>query len=71
MDWSSWQGCASSLEVLMTTNKQTWALGLMSMLMLFHLTFLGVKVDDPKEFQEAAKDYVAVILALLAPLPTK
>lgn len=55
----------------MTTNKQTWALSLLGILMLFHLTFLGVKVDDPKEFQEAAKGYVTVILALLAPLPNK
>ena len=55
----------------MTTNKQTWTLGLLGVLMCSHLAFLGLRSEDPKEFQQAAEGYVTVLLALLAPLPTK
>ena len=55
----------------MTTNKQTWALGLLSVLMVSHLTFLGFRAEKSSEFHDATKTWTAVILALLAPLPTK
>ena len=55
-------------------NYTGWALALLAMLMTAHLSFLGFR-DDPKEapedFQEAAETYVAVILALMAPLNIK
>lgn len=74
----------------MTTNKQTWALGLLGVLMCSHLAFLGFGAkhchdlvtrdpgsiteqcnDSTSIFQRAAETYVAIILALMAPLPTK
>ena len=54
-----------------TANKQTWALGLLGVLMVSHLTFLGFRSDEPNEFQQAAETYVTILLALMAPLPTK
>ena len=54
-----------------TANKQTWALGLLGVLMVSHLTFLGCRSDGPNEFQQAAETYVTILLALMAPLPTK
>ena len=44
------------------------------MLMTAHLSFLGFRDDPteaPEDFQEAAETYVAVILALMAPLNIK
>ena len=55
----------------MTGNKQTWALGLLGVLMCSHLTFLGFRSDKPTEFQRAAETYVTIILALMTPLPSK
>ena len=55
----------------MTVNKQTWALGLLGVLMCCHLAFLGFRSEDPKQFQQAAEGYVTVLLALMAPLPNK
>ena len=54
-----------------TANKQTWALGLLGVLMCSHLTFLGFRSDQPNEFQRAAETYVTILLALMAPLPTR
>ena len=59
------------MTVPRTSNKATWALGLLGILMASHLAFLGFRSEDPKEFQQAAEGYVTVLLALLAPLPTK
>lgn len=71
-------------------DKQTWALGLLGILMTAHLAFLGfgakhcadLVMRDPALiteqcnestaiFQRAAETYVAIILALMAPLPRK
>lgn len=71
-------------------DKQTWALGLLGILMVSHLAFLGYGAkhchdlvmmnpnqiteqcnDSTDIFQRAAETYVAIILALMAPLATK
>ena len=56
------------------SNYTGWALALLALLMTAHLGFLGFR-DNPKnapdDFQEAAETYVAVILALMAPLSIK
>lgn len=51
------------------TSKLSLAAGLLSLLMVSHLTFLGLKHPDPDAFMEAAETYVTVILALMAPTP--
>ena len=48
--------------------KTTWALGLLGVLMVSHLTFLGFRSDEPQEFQKAAETYVTILLALMTPL---
>ena len=53
------------------SNKQTWALGLLGLLMASHLAFLGFRSEKPTEFQRAAETYVTILRALMAPLPTK
>lgn len=53
----------------MTTNKQTWTLGLLGVLMCSHLAFLGFRSDQPDQFQRAAETYVTILLALMTPLP--
>lgn len=52
-------------------DKGTWVLGLLGLLMVGHLSFLGFKNDDnaTQAFQSAAETYVTVILALMAPIP--
>lgn len=55
----------------MTSNKQTWTLALLGLLMTSHLTFLGFRSDKPTEFQRAAETYVTLLLALMTPLPNK
>jgi len=55
----------------MGANKQTWTLGLLAILMVSHLTFLGFRSEDPTEFQRAAESYITIILALMTPLPSK
>lgn len=55
----------------MTTNKQTWVLALLGILMSSHLAFLGLRSDKPTEFQRAAETYVTLLLALMTPLPSK
>lgn len=50
-------------------NKSSYAFGLLTLLMVSHLTFLGFKHPDPKDFMDAAETYVTVILALMAPTP--
>lgn len=76
------------MEVL--KSKTTWALGLLAMLMVSHLMFLGMgasgcreliiagRSDIPEQcentsgvFQRAAETYIAIILALMAPLGDK
>lgn len=52
-------------------NKQTWALGLLGVLMCSHLTFLGFRSEKPTEFQRAAETYVTLLLALMTPLPNR
>jgi len=71
----------------MLKSKATWALGLLAILMVSHLMFLGIgasgcrqlivsgHVDIPEQcentsgiFQRAAETYIAIILALMAPL---
>ena len=71
-------------------DKQTWAFGLLGLLMASHLSFLGfgakhchdLVIQNPEAiteqcnestaiFQRAAETYVAIILALMAPLPRK
>ena len=59
------------MTVQRTSNKQTWALGLLGLLMASHLAFLGFRSEKPTEFQRAAETYVTILLALMAPLPTK
>ena len=70
--------------------KHTAALGLLGVLMVSHLAFLGYGTKHCHDlvtkkpeliteqcnksteiFQRAAETYVAIILALMAPLPTK
>ena len=53
------------------TDKSTWILGLLGVLMVGHLGFLGLHHSDKsaEEFQQAAETYVTVILALMAPIP--
>lgn len=70
--------------------KQTWALGLLAMLMMSHMLFLVFtsrhcysliaanptaethQCDEPSEtFQEAAETYIALLLALMAPIGVK
>jgi hypothetical protein len=53
------------------SNKTTWALGLLGVLMCSHLAFLGFRSEGPDQFQRAAETYVTIILALMAPLPSK
>ena len=71
-------------------SKQTWALGLLAMLMVSHMLFLVFsskhcyeliaanpilakeQCDNPSEtFQEAAETYIALLLALMAPIGLK
>ena len=54
-----------------SSDKSTWILGLLGVLMVGHLSFLGVHHSEKsgEEFQEAAEVYVTVILALMAPIP--
>lgn len=53
------------------SDKTTWVLGLLGVLMVGHLGFLGFRAseDAPDRFQAAAETYVTVILALMAPIP--
>jgi len=50
-------------------------LSLLAVLMVSHLTFLGINAkglpDGPQEFQKAAETYVTLLLALLTPLAPK
>jgi len=59
----------------MLKDKSTWVLGLMGLLMVGHLGFLGWNSHHTEraadEFQEAAETYVTVMLALMAPIPTR
>lgn len=48
--------------------KTTWVLGLLGLLMISHMTFLGFRSDEPQEFQKAAETYVTLLLALMTPL---
>ncbi len=71
----------------MLRSKSSWALGLLAVLMISHLAFLGIgasgcrelivagRKDIPEQckdtgaiFQRAAETYIAIILALMAPL---
>ena len=73
-----------------SSDKTTWALGLLGVLMVAHLSFLGFGAKHCADlvtrnpeliteqcnkstdiFQRAAETYVAIILALMAPLPRK
>lgn len=70
------------------SNKQSWTLGLLGVLMVSHLAFLGFGAKHCSElakqgtftdqcakatdiFQRAAETYVAILLALMAPLSPK
>jgi hypothetical protein len=48
---------------------------MLAVLMVSHLTFLGVNAkgtpDGPQVFQRASETYVAILLALLTPLAPK
>lgn len=59
----------------MLKDKATWVLSLLAVLMIGHLSFLGWNShhtpDAAEDFQEAAETYVTVLLALMAPLPTR
>ena len=50
-------------------NKVPYVFGLLTVLMVSHLTFLGFKSEDPQQFESAAETYITVILALMAPTP--
>ena len=69
------------------SDSKNWALGLLAILMISHLSFLGygathchdMSIRNPESitkqcnestsiFQRAAETYVAIILALMAPL---
>ena len=56
-------------------DKGTWVLGLLGVLMVGHLGFLGWNSHHTdkaaEDFQNAAETYVTVILALMAPTPGK
>ena len=54
-----------------SSDKTTWVLGLLGLLMVGHLSFLGFRSneDAADKFQQAAETYVTVILALMAPIP--
>ena len=54
-----------------SSDKTTWVLGLLGLLMVGHLGFLGFRAneDAADKFQQAAETYVTVILALMAPIP--
>ena len=53
----------------------TVVLGMLAVLMVSHLTFLGMNAkgtpDGPQIFQRASETYVAILLALLTPLAPK
>ena len=49
--------------------RSKWVALLLGILMTAHLSFLGFRSEDTKEFQQAAETYVTVLLALLAPSP--
>jgi len=55
----------------MLKDKSAWVLGLLGLLMVGHLSFLGFHNSDDAadRFQRAAETYVTVILALMAPIP--
>lgn len=50
-------------------NRVNYGFTLLTVLMISHLTFLGFKHTEAKEFMDAAETYVTVILALMAPTP--
>lgn len=52
-----------------TFQRSKWVALLLGLLMTTHLSVLGFRSDDTKEFQQAAETYVTVLLALLAPSP--
>lgn len=51
--------------------RQGAVLGLLGVLMISHLTFLGFRSEKPQEFQRAAETYIAILLALMTPLAPK
>ena len=53
------------------TDKSTWLLGLLGVLMVGHLGFLGIHSSEKSadQFQRAAETYITVILAMMAPIP--
>ena len=57
----------------MPRDKATWVLGLLGILMVGHLSFLGWNSHHTEaaaeDFQNAAETYVTVLLALMTPLP--
>jgi len=56
-------------------NNHSAILSLLAVLMVSHLTFLGMNVkgdpDGPQAFQRASETYVAILLALMTPLAPK
>lgn len=57
----------------MLKDKTSCVLGLLGLLMVGHLGFLGLHHSEKSadEFQQAAETYVTVLLALMAPLPNR
>ena len=57
----------------MLKDKASWVLGLLGLLMVGHLSFLGWNSHHTEraaeDFQNAAETYVTVLLALMTPLP--
>lgn len=55
----------------MLKDKSNLVLGLLGLLMVGHLGFLGFKHTEgaAESFQRAAETYVTVLLALMAPIP--
>lgn len=52
-------------------NYQRIVLGLLGVLMVSHLAFLGFRSNEPNAFQRASETYVAILLALMTPLNSK
>jgi hypothetical protein len=61
--------------VMKVPTKHSTVLSLLAVLMVSHLTFLGINAKDsengPAVFQKASETYVTILLALLTPLAPK
>jgi len=64
-----------SMPPIKVPSKHSAVLSLLAVLMVSHLTFLGLNAKDspdgPAVFQKASETYVTILLALLTPLAPK